>query len=59
VEVALEAAHVDELERGLAAVREQGVEIAALRREDFPLGPALGDLVRRMVSDCRDGAGSS
>ncbi len=56
-DVELGAEHREELERGLKAVRQKGLDVARMTAQDFPTGPALRQLATRMVQDCRDGRG--
>lgn len=47
---------VDELLAGVASVRRNAVSIAAIRREDFPLG-AFGEVLRDVRRELLDGRG--
>ncbi len=52
----LSPSEVAELEAALAHVRSRNLDIAAIRREDFPL-PSLGPVLDRLRADVRDGRG--
>jgi hypothetical protein len=47
---------VSEIEAALAAVRKRGLDIADIRREDFPL-PMLGPVLDRLRAEVLDGRG--
>jgi len=52
----LSPAEIAEVEAALRAVRERGLDIADIRREDFPL-PVLGPVLDRLRSEVLDGRG--
>src|SRR5690349_4580842 len=52
----LSAAEVVELEAALRAVQKRGLDISAIRRQDFPL-PTLGPLLGRLCHDALNGRG--
>jgi hypothetical protein len=52
----LSAPEVTELEAALESVQARGLEIAAIRREDFPL-PTLGPVLDRLCDDVVNGRG--
>jgi TfdA family taurine catabolism dioxygenase TauD len=52
----LSPVEVAEIEAALGAVRERGLDIADIRREDFPL-PTLGPVLDRLRSEVLDGRG--
>ena len=52
----LSPAEIAELEAATAAVRARGLELAAIRREDFPL-PSLGPALERLRDEVLNGRG--
>src|SRR5437660_7164135 len=52
----LSAAEIAEVEAAARAVRERGLDIADIRREDFPL-PTLGPVLDRLRAEVLDGRG--
>jgi len=52
----LSRTEIAEVEAALRAVRERGLDIAEIRREDFPL-PTLGPVLDRLRSEVLDGRG--
>src|SRR5271166_1869808 len=52
----LSPAEVAEIEAALKSVQARGLDIAAIRREDFPL-PTLGPVLDRLRAEVLDGRG--
>src|SRR6266851_7422938 len=52
----LSPAEIAEIEGALRAVQERGLDIADIRREDFPL-PMLGPVLDRLCAEVLDGRG--
>jgi hypothetical protein len=52
----LSPAEVDEIENATSAVRARGLDLAAIRRVDFPL-PTLGPVLDRLRAEVLDGRG--
>src|ERR1700732_3875866 len=52
----LSPSQVDEIERAVQAVRARHLDIADIRREDFPL-PTLGPVLERLRAEVLDGRG--
>ncbi|MEJ0020874.1 MAG: TauD/TfdA family dioxygenase [Acetobacteraceae bacterium] len=52
----LSSSEVAELEAALASVQRRGLEIGAIRRDDFPL-PTLGPVLGRLRADVLEGRG--
>jgi hypothetical protein len=52
----LSAAEIAEIEQAAAAVRERGLDIADIKREDFPL-PTVGPTLERLRSEVLNGRG--
>jgi Taurine catabolism dioxygenase TauD, TfdA family len=52
----LSPVEVAEIETAVEAVRARGLELADIRREDFPL-PTLGPVLARMLADVLEGRG--
>jgi Taurine catabolism dioxygenase TauD, TfdA family len=52
----LSPAEIAEIEQATAAVRERGLDIAEIRRADFPL-PTLGSALDRLCQEVLDGRG--
>ena len=55
-EYELEAGHIAELEAAVGAVKRQGLSLAEITHEDFPL-PTLEAMLARIADDLRDGRG--